>query len=148
MEAMRLSPAFGQSISLPFHCINRAIESNYYVAAFSLPECTAVPKEIGGYRIPARCPVVIDAKRLNADPATWGKDGDTYRPERFRDILPSKLRYGFMRFGVGAASGRCLGKHLADTVFKLTLMAVLERYSLHSGQDGPEIELRYMNQKQ
>ncbi|GFF56671.1 conserved hypothetical protein [Aspergillus udagawae] len=127
MEAMRLSPAF----------------------AFSLPECTAVPKEIGGYRVPARCPVVIDAKRLNADPATWGKDGDTYRPERFRDILPSKLRYGFMRFGVGAASGRCLGKHLADTVFKLTLMAVLERYSLHSGQDGPDIiELRYMNQKQ
>ncbi|KAL4994330.1 cytochrome P450 [Aspergillus recurvatus] len=55
MEAMRLSPAF----------------------AFSLPECTAVSKEIGGYRVPARCPVVIDAKRLNADPATWGKDGDT-----------------------------------------------------------------------
>ncbi|PKX89262.1 cytochrome P450 [Aspergillus novofumigatus IBT 16806] len=48
MEAIRLSPAF----------------------AFSLPECTAVPKEIG------------DAKRLNADPATWGKDGDMYRPER------------------------------------------------------------------
>ncbi|KAJ5121045.1 uncharacterized protein N7515_009006 [Penicillium bovifimosum] len=126
MEAMRLSPAF----------------------AFSLPECTAVPKEIGGYRVPARCPVVIDAKRLNADPATWGKDSDTYRPERFRDITPSKLRYGFMRFGVGAASGRCLGKHLADTVFKLTLLAVLERYSLHSGQDEPEIEVRYMNQKE
>ncbi|KAL5362623.1 cytochrome P450 [Aspergillus floccosus] len=126
MEAMRLSPAF----------------------AFSLPECTAVPKMIGGYRVPARCPVVIDAKRLNADPATWGKDSDTYRPERFRDITSSKLRYGFMRFGVGAASGRCLGKHLADTVFKLTLMAVLERYSLHSGQDEPEVELRYMNQEE
>ncbi|EAW16808.1 uncharacterized protein NFIA_001570 [Aspergillus fischeri NRRL 181] len=72
MEAMRLSPAF----------------------AFSLPECTAVPKEIGGYRVPARCPVVIDAKRLNADPATWGKDGDTYRPERFRDIPSSKCDTG------------------------------------------------------
>ncbi|KAB8075718.1 cytochrome P450 [Aspergillus leporis] len=126
MGAMRLSSAF----------------------AFSLPECTAVPKEIGGYRVPARCPVVIDAKRLNADPATWGKDSDTYRPERFRDIPPSGLRYGFMWFGVGVASGRCLGKHLADTVFKLTLMAVLERYSRHSGQDGPEIELRYIIQKE
>ncbi|GIJ91177.1 hypothetical protein Asppvi_010142 [Aspergillus pseudoviridinutans] len=125
MEAMRLSPAF----------------------AFSLPECTAVPKEIGGYRVPARCPVVIDAKRLNADPATWGKDGDTYRPERFRDIPPSKPRYGFMRFGVGAASGRCLGKHLADVLFKLTLMAVFVRYSLHSLQDGPEIEFRYVDVK-
>ncbi|KAL6230883.1 cytochrome P450 [Aspergillus navahoensis] len=70
MEAMCLSPAF----------------------AFSLPECTAVSKEIWGYRVPARCPVVIDAKRLNADSATWGKDGDTYRPERFRDIPPSKSR--------------------------------------------------------
>ncbi|KAJ5185543.1 hypothetical protein N7491_006590 [Penicillium cf. griseofulvum] len=121
MEAMRLSPAF----------------------AFSLPECTAVPKEIGGYRVPARCPVVIDAKRLNTDPATWGKDGDTYRPERFRDIPPCKSRYYFMRFGIGAASGRCLGKHLADMLFKLTLMAVFERYSLHSLQGGPEIELRF-----
>ncbi|CBF80479.1 hypothetical protein AN8408.2 [Aspergillus nidulans FGSC A4] len=125
MEAMRLSPAFDCDF-----------------AAFSLPECTAVPKEIGGYRVPARCPVVIDAKRLNADRATWGKDGDTYRPERFRDIPPSKSRYGFMRFGVGAASGRCLGKHLADTLFKLTLIAVIERYSLHSVHDGPEVELR------
>lgn len=90
---------------------------------------------------------MIDAKRLNADPDTWGKDGDAYRPERFRDIPPLKLRYGFMRFGVGAASGRCLGKHLADTLFKLTLMAVLERHSLHSVQDGPEIELRYVDVK-
>ncbi|EPS34238.1 hypothetical protein PDE_09202 [Penicillium oxalicum 114-2] len=126
MEAMRFSPAF----------------------AFSLPECTAVPKEIGGYRVPARCPVVIDAKRLNADPATWGKDADVYRPERFREIASSKLRYGFMRFGVGAASGRCLGKHLADAIFKLSLMAVLQRYSLHLGQNGSEIELRYVQRKE
>ncbi|PKX89253.1 uncharacterized protein P174DRAFT_425184 [Aspergillus novofumigatus IBT 16806] len=94
------------------------------------------------------CPVVIDAKRLNADPATWGKDSDIYHPERFWNILSSKLRYRFMQFGVGVASGRCLGKHLADTLFKLTLMAVLKQYSLHSGQGGPEIELRYMNQKE
>lgn len=99
-------------------------------------------KEIGGYRVPARFPVVIDSKRFNTDPLTWGEDGDDYRPERFREIPPTKCRYGFMRFGVGAASGRCLGKHLADTLFKLTLMAVLERYSLHSSQDGPEVELR------
>ncbi|KAL4903191.1 hypothetical protein BDW74DRAFT_169103 [Aspergillus multicolor] len=120
MESMRLSPAF----------------------AFSLPECTAVPKEIGGYQVPARCPVVIDAKRLNADPETWGKDGNQFRPERFRDIPAAKRRYGFMRFGVGAASGRCLGKHVADTLFKLTVMEVLQRYSLHSFNDGLEVEMR------
>jgi hypothetical protein len=33
-----------------------------------------------------------------------------------------------MRFGVGAASGKCLGKNVADIVFKMTTLAVIARY--------------------
>ncbi|KAL1962732.1 hypothetical protein VTN77DRAFT_9276 [Rasamsonia byssochlamydoides] len=116
MESMRLSPAFW----------------------FSLPECTAVPKTIGGYHVPANTPVVIDVRRLNTDPVTWGADGHAFRPERFREMPPSKCRYGFMRFGAGGASGRCLGKNIADVVFKLATLAVVERYALSTpgGCDG------------
>ncbi|PYI09959.1 cytochrome P450 [Aspergillus sclerotiicarbonarius CBS 121057] len=64
MESMRLTPAFW----------------------FSLPECTAAAKMIGGYSIPPNMPVVIDARRLNTESATWGDDGRVFRPERFSTI--------------------------------------------------------------
>lgn len=85
---------------------------------------------------------MIDSKRLNSDPITWGNDGTEFRPERFQEIPASKYRYGFMRFGAGAASGRCLGKNVADMVFKLTVMAVLERYTLHAEPGQSEIKFR------
>jgi cytochrome P450 len=96
--------------------------------AFSLPECTAVPKIIGGFRIPAKTAVVIDAGRLNTDPLTWGPSSTDFRPERFEMIPPLKCRYELMRFGVGGNSGRCLGKNFADAIFKLAAMAVLQQY--------------------
>lgn len=104
-------------------------------SAFSLPECTSTDKKIGGYKVPANTAVVIDARRLNADPDSWGADGGEFRPERFRQMPLSKCRYSYMRFGTGGASGRCLGKNVADIVFKLTVMEVLKRFSL-SRPDG------------
>ncbi|KAL7789653.1 cytochrome P450 [Trichoderma afarasin] len=110
MESMRHTPAFW----------------------FSLPECTAVAKTIGGYQVPANTAVVIDSGRLNKEAVTWGADGQDFRPERFKEIPQSKCRYGFMKFGAGGASGRCLGKHVADITFKLTVIAVLKKFSLET----------------
>ncbi|KAJ5909077.1 cytochrome P450 [Penicillium taxi] len=108
MESMRHSPAFG----------------------FSMPERTSAPKIIGGYFIPPHTSVVIDTRRLNLEDVTWGPDGAEFRPERFSEMPKDKLRCGFMRFGAGAASGRCLGKYVADVVFKLTTMILVEQFSL------------------
>lgn len=83
--------------------------------------------------------MVIDAKRLNADPITWGQDGDTFRPERFKNMPQSKCRYGFMQFGVGASSGRCLGRHLADIIFKLTAITIVEKYKLTVAKGGQDV---------
>ncbi|KAJ5464097.1 hypothetical protein N7475_007232 [Penicillium sp. IBT 31633x] len=113
MESMRLTPAF----------------------AFSLPECTAAAKTIGGYTIPPNMPVVIDAQRLNTDSATWGEDSRLFRPERFRALSSSQCRYSFLRFGVGGASGKCMGRNVADLIFKLAVMIILQRYRLISGRD-------------
>jgi cytochrome P450 monooxygenase len=89
-------------------------------------------KNIGGYNVPSNTAVVIDARRLNTDAVTWGPDGNTFRPERFTDMPQSACRYGFMRFGVGAASGKCLGKNVADIVFKMTTLAVVGKYVITS----------------
>ncbi|KAL7944855.1 cytochrome P450 [Trichoderma barbatum] len=113
MESMRYTPAFW----------------------FSLPECTAVAKTIGGYQVPANTAVVIDSGRLNKEAVTWGADGHDFRPERFNEITQSKCRYGFMKFGAGGASGRCLGKHVADITFKLTIVVVLKKFLLRTPKD-------------
>jgi cytochrome P450 len=108
MESMRLSPAF----------------------AFSLPQCTATAKKIGPMHVPAGTAVVIDAARLNSDPETWGPDAAAFNPARFAQVSSAKSRYGFMRFGVGGASGRCLGRNIADFIFKLVAMEVVGRFEL------------------
>ncbi|KAJ9296560.1 hypothetical protein DTO271G3_5258 [Paecilomyces variotii] len=114
MESMRISPAFW----------------------FSMPEATAEPKKIGQYNIPAGTPVVIDTRRLNNGAATWGATSGEFNPDRFLTLTSQDLRCGFVRFGTGAASGRCLGKNVADAVFKLTMIDVLERFRLERATGG------------
>ncbi|KAI9723332.1 MAG: hypothetical protein M1812_001215 [Candelaria pacifica] len=97
-------------------------------AWFSLPECTAIPKTIGGYRIPAGTPVVIDWRRLNSESEVWGSDGHQFRPERYAEISSSQYRYSLLRFGIGPR--KCLGKNMADLITKLTIVTVLEGYRL------------------
>lgn len=101
-----------------------------------MPESTAQTKTIGGYLIPANTPVVIDTRRLNNDPRTFGGDSEQFRPDRFASIQSEKLRCGFMRFGTGAATGRCLGKNAADVLFKMVTIAVVEKFRLSQGQTG------------
>lgn len=101
-----------------------------------MPESTAEDKTIGGYHIPANTTVIIDNRRLNEEAVTWGPDGDQFRPDRFLEVAPQALRCGFMRFGTGAASGRCLGKNVADVVFKLTTIAVVEEFRIEPLENG------------
>ncbi|KKY25509.1 putative cytochrome p450 monooxygenase [Phaeomoniella chlamydospora] len=96
--------------------------------SFSPPECTASEKVISGYHIPPKTPTVIDVRRLNTYPELWAPDPDEFRPERFENLAPSRYRYGLLRWGIGP--GKCMGKNMADLLLKMTVSAVLERYSL------------------
>ncbi|KAM3429057.1 hypothetical protein MY4824_008480 [Beauveria thailandica] len=95
---------------------------------FSLPEKTAIDKEIGGYYVPSGSTVVIDWKRLNTAPAVWGHDSEMFRPERFAGMSPLSYRHAFLRFGFSRE--RCLGKNISDIILKTILMATLESYTL------------------
>lgn len=88
-----------------------------------------MPKIIGGFQIPGGMPTVIDVRRLNTSPTIWGEDAEDFRPERFIGLNPSEYRYGLLRWGIG--QGKCMGKNMADSMLKLVVVAVLERYSLH-----------------
>lgn len=95
---------------------------------FSLPEKTAIDKEIGGYYVPSGTSIVIDWKRLNTSPSVWGEDSEVFRPERFVGLSPTSYRHAFLRFGF--SHERCLGKNISEIILKTILIATLESYVL------------------
>ena len=117
------------------------------ISGFSMPESIACDKVVGGFRVPAYTSVIIDTRRLNREAVTWGDDGEVFRAERFVEMPQERLRNGFMRFGAGAASGRCLGKHTADSVFKLLIMTILEDFAIEPIEGGKagDLELVRLN---
>lgn len=107
---------------------------------------TGADKEINGFFIPAGTPVVVDVNRLNTHPSTWGADAHVFRPERFQEMTPRDWRFSMIRFGI--ATGRCLGKNLADLILKMTTIEVMQRYQLRkvapvaaqgNGKKGPPV---------
>ncbi|KAF7596243.1 hypothetical protein BBP40_002776 [Aspergillus hancockii] len=141
ISAYKGDPALGEAAYLtkPDTLLNRVIMESMRMSPafwFSMPESTAEAKQIGGYLIPANTPVVIDTRRLNTEAVTWGANGADFEPDRFLKIPQDRLRCAFMRFGTGAASGRCLGKNVADILFKLATIAVIEKFTLHSLPGG------------
>jgi cytochrome P450 len=43
-------------------------------------------------------------------------------------MTPTQWRYGLMRFGI--ASGRCLGKNMADLILKMVAAGAVEAFEL------------------
>ncbi|KAJ4159562.1 uncharacterized protein LMH87_008460 [Akanthomyces muscarius] len=108
---------------------------------FSLPEKTAIDKEIGGYFVPSGSAVVIDWKRLNTAPSVWGDDSEVFRPERFVGMSPTSYRHAFLRFGFSRE--RCLGKNISEIILKTILIATLEGYSLRPSKHNAVREDRF-----
>jgi cytochrome P450 len=92
---------------------------------------------IGRYRLPASTPVVIDIRRLNTNPLTWGADADEFNPERFASLAPKDYRYGYVRYRVmSVKASECLGRHMADALLKLVVVGVLELYKVEEVEKG------------
>lgn len=102
-------------------------------AGFSLPEKTAIDKEIGGYYVPSGTNIVIDWKRLNTSSSVWGEDSEVFRPERFAGLSPTSYRHAFLRFGFSRE--RCLGKNISEMILETILIATLESYVLKPSKD-------------
>jgi cytochrome P450 len=119
---------------------------------FSPPECISVPKVIGRYRLPASTPVVIDIRRLNTNPLTWGADADEFNPERFASLAPKDYRYGYVRYRVmSVKASECLGRHMADALLKLVVVGVLELYKVEEVEKGFRVKdglLAFVDRKQ
>ncbi|KAF2680077.1 cytochrome P450 CYP5293A1 [Lentithecium fluviatile CBS 122367] len=100
-------------------------------AWFSLPEYATSDMTVGGYRIPAGTPCIIDWWRLNTQSPVWnssGISGTTFWPRRFQQLGPQEYRWSFLRFGLG--SRKCIGKNVSSVIMKAFLVAVLKEWEL------------------
>ncbi len=138
MESVRMSPAACKHSSIVSIAaiIAQALAAKFLTqnTGFTLPESAAEDKMIGGYLIPKGTPIIIDWKRLNTQSDVWGTDGQTFRPERFKELSQNQYRYSLLRFGLGPR--KCLGKNMADVIIKLAMITVLDSYHLSGVVDG------------
>ena len=99
------------------------------VAAFSIPQAPPTDRVVGGYRIPARTSVVVDAYALNIRDPFWGEDGARFRPERWEGMsnkTGQATRYQMWRFGFGPRV--CMGQHIAEKMMRVALVLLVGEY--------------------
>ncbi|THU46612.1 hypothetical protein C4D60_Mb09t06750 [Musa balbisiana] len=94
-----------------------------------LPRETTEACAVGGYEIPAGTRVVVNAKAIGTDPASWSNPQE-FRPERFSsggDVGDGDVKwgecFGFVPFGVGRRS--CPGINFGLAVVELVLANLL-----------------------
>jgi len=91
------------------------------VAAFSVPQAPPTDRVVGGFRIPGRTSVMVDAYALNVRNSFWGaaQDSASFRPERWETLKASETRYQMWRFGFGPRV--CMGRHIAEKMLRVVL---------------------------
>jgi cytochrome P450 len=102
-------------------------------AWFSLPEYATSDMTVGGFRIPAGTPCIIDWWRLNTQSPVWNKgdvSGTSFWPQRFQQLGTQEYRWSFLRFGLG--SRKCIGKNVSSVIMKTFLVAVMKQWELQT----------------
>ncbi|KAL0436622.1 UNVERIFIED_CONTAM: Trans-cinnamate 4-monooxygenase [Sesamum radiatum] len=96
-----------------------------------LPHMNLHQAKLGGYDIPARCRIFVNAWWLANDPAHWKKP-EEFRPERFLEeesnveVNGNNIKY--IPFGVGRRN--CPGMHIAMPVLGITLGSLVQNFEL------------------
>ncbi|KAJ3177568.1 hypothetical protein HDU85_005850 [Gaertneriomyces sp. JEL0708] len=98
------------------------------VTGYTLAEVLPNDSVFQGHRIPAGTSVVIDAFAVNTTSPCWGRDGLSYRPERFFNLKSGEYRYALWRYGLGAR--KCLGQNMADKIIKAMLAITALNYEV------------------
>ncbi|KAL0436618.1 UNVERIFIED_CONTAM: Trans-cinnamate 4-monooxygenase [Sesamum radiatum] len=96
-----------------------------------LPHMNLHQAKLGGYDIPARCRIFVNAWWLANDPAHWKKP-EEFRPERFLEeesnveVNGNNIKY--IPFGVGRRN--CPGMPIAMPILGITLGSLVQNFEL------------------
>ena len=94
--------------------------------------------EIAGTYIPGGSVVSVNVHALNRDPTIYGKDVDSFRPERWLDADEAqrmKMQRADMTFSAGRRS--CIGQHVAWIEMKKFLPELLNKFDVSQSENSP-----------
>ena len=142
---------FGHSQTLPY--LSAVIKETFRIhpAAAWAPERVVLSvggHVIAGEHIPAGTVVSVSAWVIHRDPSIFGKDVDTFRPERWlvenKDVETTEeirnMERHLLHFGVGAYS--CIGRNIALMEIYRVVPAVLRKFEMKLVQ--PERNWRFL----
>ncbi|ETI22722.1 hypothetical protein G647_06798 [Cladophialophora carrionii CBS 160.54] len=101
-----------------------------------------VPPEgatICGVELPGGTNVSITAPVVHLDKTVYGEDADVFRPERWLDAEPERLKLmerSFLAFGAGART--CIGKNISILEMGKFIPQILRHFDLEWAADHPE----------
>ncbi|CAK7271325.1 hypothetical protein SEPCBS119000_004542 [Sporothrix epigloea] len=97
------------------------------------PKVSTTDDVICGVRVPAGTAVAWSAWTVMHDKSVYGEDAHQFRPERWLDASPEKLRAMEQTAMLGFAGGsryECLGKNVAMTELNKVLVELLRRFDI------------------
>lgn len=107
------------------HYLHDIISENlrlYPVAPLLVPHMSSADSTVGGYDVPARTVLFINAWAIHRDPTLWDEP-TSFKPERFENGRVDQA-YKLMPFGLGRRA--CPGDGLANRVMALTLGSLIQ----------------------
>ncbi|MBA0631512.1 hypothetical protein Godav_000383 [Gossypium davidsonii] len=104
---------------------------------------TAVDSVLGGYRVPGKSRIMINAWAIGRDPSSW-KDPDMFKPSRFLDEGAPDFKgsnFEFIPFGSGRRS--CPGMQLGLYGLELSVAHLLHcfNWELPNGMKATELDM-------
>ena len=96
-----------------------------YPPAWMIPHFVENEAVVGGYRIPARSPILLSPFVTHRDPQLW-PDPEAFDPDRFApDRSAGRPRYAYYPFGGGGH--QCIGNHFAMMECQLMTAMMVQR---------------------
>lgn len=116
---------------IPYLCYTKSIikeAMRLYPPVAVMPRITIQDYEIGGYKIPAGCTVLISAWTMHRHPRYF-EDPDKFDPDRWANDLEKRLPRGvYLPFGNGPRI--CIGKSFAEMEMVLIIATMAQKYQL------------------
>jgi len=129
------TPTIADLPDLPYTAMVINESMRLYPPAWTISRSPTDDDEIGGYRIPRGCVVMLSQYVTHRHPAFW-EDPERFDPDRFSpERSENRPRFAYFPFGGGPRL--CIGSYFALTEAQLILATVAQRYRLRLAEDHP-----------
>jgi 4-hydroxyphenylacetaldehyde oxime monooxygenase len=112
-------------------------------ATLLLPRETMRDVKIGGYDVPARTRVFVNAWAIGRDPASWTADAEEFNPDRFEasDVDYNGAHFELVPFGAGRRVCPGLAMGVTNVEFTLANLLYCFDWTLPAGMKPEDVSM-------